>query len=226
MRYRILTKDILLKQKVKIEGLIHVERALRKGKGIILVLPHFGNWELSGVAWAFKGYDLHVFYLDMRLKQVSDMLLKQRRRMGIGLIERSKLKNAIKLLKNNSIVAAISDQDGGVAGVAVPFFGEKVSFPAGSSGLHRMSGATVLPNVLVRQPDDTYIFKILPPIPMEKTKNRGQDEIINSHRIVKVFEEIIKEDPGQWMLSYDRFKFRQHVEDLPELWRDIPECNQ
>lgn len=226
MRYSVLDTQTLLQKKVKIEGLIHVERALRKGKGIILVLPHFGNWELLGVSWVTKGYNLFVFYLDMRLKKVSDLLIRQRRRMNIGLIERSKLKLAIKLLKENAIIAAIADQDGGDAGVAVPFFGKKISFPAGTSGLHRMTGAVVLPNYLIRNSDDTYTFRVLPPIPMEKTRDKKRDEVINSCRIARVFEEIIRQDPGQWLLSYDRFKFRQHVEDLPELWRDIPESER
>lgn len=222
-RYSLLSRKRVIGPKVRIEGLIHVERALREGRGVMLVLPHYGNWELQGAVWALLGYDLHIFYLDMRMRKLSDLLNRQRLRSGVHLIARSELKKSVRVLRENRILAVIADQDGGEAGIALPFFGRKVSFPPGAARLQRMTGATVLPNVLVREADDTYTFRLEPPVEMDRTSDKARDEIVNSWRILRGFERTIRRDPAQWLLSYDRFKPRRHVDALPEGWRDIPE---
>lgn len=216
LRYQKLTRQKIMAGKVKFIGRIHLERALREGRGVILLAPHMGNWELLGATWALLGYDINSFFLDLRFRRLSEMLNRERRRSGIKLIGRNELKKSVKVLKNNGVLGILADQDGGGAGFAVPFFGRKVSFPAGPARLQRMTDAIVLPNLLLRNPDETYTMRVDPPLAMRRTLDRRRDEAVNSLRMARCYEAMIGLEPTQWLISYDRFKPRRHVDEVED----------
>lgn len=216
LRYETLTRRSLLAGKVEFRGRVHLERALREGRGVILLVPHMGNWELLGASWALLGYDLHSFFLDLRFRRLSEELNRQRRRSGIRLIGRHELKRSVKVLQKNGILGILADQDGGDSGLAMPFFGRRVSFPAGPARLQRMTGAIVLPNLLLRKPDGTYTMRVDPPLAMRRTRDRRRDEAVNCLRMARCYEAMIRLDPAQWLISYDRFKPRRHVERVED----------
>jgi KDO2-lipid IV(A) lauroyltransferase len=221
--YSRLTSQRIQGGKVKFEGMIHVEKALRHGKGILLAVPHFGNWEMLGASLSLLGYDLHSFFLEMRFARLSELLNQQRRKTGIKLISRHELKKSVKVLKNNGILGVIADQDGGAAGIALPFFGQKVSFPIGLARLQKITGATVLYNVIERNADNTYTFHVYRALAMENSMDKHRDQILNSWRVLQCYERDIQRNPAQWLLSYDRFKQRTHVDELPDDYLAFPE---
>jgi KDO2-lipid IV(A) lauroyltransferase len=156
LRYRKLTKELILRKKLRIKNQVYLERALRKKKGVILLIPHMGNWEFLGATLALTGYDINSFFLDLRFKKLSDMLNFQRRSVGITLIGRNELKKSIKVLKRNGLLGVIADQDGGEGGISTIFFGKRVSVPAGPLRLQRVTGAEIVPVVMLRNSDNTY----------------------------------------------------------------------
>ncbi len=200
--------------RIAVEGFAHLDGALAKGRGVLLLVPHFGNWELLGAAVSLMGYPLHSFYLDLRFRRLSDLLNEVRRMTGIRLIGRHELRKSVSALKANHVVGVLADQDGGEGGILARFFGRPVSFPAGPARLQRMTGAAVVPCVMFRRDDDTYLLKAYPELPMGKGNDKEVDEAGNARRMLAFYERVIRERPEQWLLLYDRFKERRHVRAL------------
>ncbi len=197
--------------RVKFEGLENLTSALARGRGVILLVAHIGNWELLGAVWGLMGHRVYSFFLDARIDSIGKILNDLRESRGIKLIPRAELKKSVQCLKENAMLGVIADQDGGENGVYTTFFGETVSAPRGPAALARNTGATVLPNFLIRNDDDTYTMIMQKPIILAKTKSKETDIRNYTERFLQIYERLIKQYPKQWLWMYERWKERRHV---------------
>lgn len=214
MRARDYTSAAALEGLVAVEGFGHLDEALSRGKGVVLLVPHFGNWELLGASVSLLGYPLHSFYLDLRFRRLGDLLNEVRRGSGIRLIGRHELRRSVAALKENHVLGVLADQDGGEGGILAPFFGRPVSFPSGPARLARMTGASVVPCAMFRRANGGYLLKAWPSLPVARGADKEADERENAKRMLGFYERIVRERPEQWLLLYDRFKDRRHVRAL------------
>lgn len=210
MRYPSLKKRDI-DAKIKFEGLDNLKSALARGRGVILLVAHIGNWELLGAVWGLLGHRVYSFFLDARIDAIGKILNDLRESRGIKLIPRAELKKSVQCLKENAMLGVIADQDGGENGVYTEFFGRIVSAPRGPAALARNTGATILPNFLVRNGDDTYTMIMQKPIILDKTKSKEADIKNYTVLFLSIYEKIIRHYPEQWLWMYDRWKERRHV---------------
>ncbi|OGM01627.1 MAG: hypothetical protein A2008_06130 [Candidatus Wallbacteria bacterium GWC2_49_35] len=210
MRYPSLKKRDI-ESKIRFEGLENLKSALARGRGVILLVAHVGNWELLGAVWGLLGHRVYSFFLDARIDAIGKILNDLRESRGIKLIPRAELKKSVQCLKENAMLGVIADQDGGENGVYTEFFGRIVSAPRGPAALARNTGATILPNFLVRNGDDTYTMIMQKPIILDKTKSKEADIKNYTVRFLSIYEKIIRQYPEQWLWMYDRWKDRRHV---------------
>ena len=210
LRYPCLNRKEILR-KVRISGIENLRKALLNEKGVILLVPHLGNWEILGATLGLLGYNVYSFFLDARIDSIGELLNSFRESKGIKLIARAELKKSVKVLKNNALLGVIADQDGGENGVYTDFFGKTVSAPRGPASLARRTGATVLPMYVVRNIDDTYTMVIQRPIFLKKTSGKEEDINRYTREFLRIYEKIILQFPEQWLWMYDRWKERRHV---------------
>ncbi len=210
LRYPGLNKKEI-SRKVRFSGFENLKKALLNEKGVILLVPHLGNWEILGATLGLFGYNVYSFFLDARIDSIGELLNSFRESKGIKLIARAELKKSVKVLKNNALLGVIADQDGGENGVYTDFFGKTVSAPRGPASLARRTGATVLPMYVVRNADDTYTMVIQRPIFLKKTSDKEEDINSYTREFLKIYEKIILQFPDQWLWMYDRWKERRHV---------------
>jgi KDO2-lipid IV(A) lauroyltransferase len=210
MRYPSLKKRDI-ESKIRFEGLDNLKSALARGRGVILLVAHVGNWELLGAIWGLLGHRVYSFFLDARIDAIGKILNDLRESRGIKLIPRAELKKSVQCLKENAMLGVIADQDGGENGVYTEFFGRIVSAPRGPAALARNTGATILPNFLVRNGDDTYTMIMQKPIILDKTKSKETDIKNYTVLFLQIYEKIIRQYPEQWLWMYDRWKDRRHV---------------
>ncbi len=196
---------------VKFEGLDNLTSALARGKGVILLVAHIGNWELLGAVWGLMGHRVYSFFLDARIDSLGKLLNDLRQSRGIKLIPRAELKKSVHCLKQNAMLGVIADQDGGENGIYTEFFGETVSAPRGPAALARSTGAAIVPNFLIRNSDDTYTMIMHKPIIMVKTDSKEADIRAYTERFLKIYERLIRQYPKQWLWMYERWKERRHV---------------
>ena len=73
-----------LRKLVNVEHAEYLEEAYAQGRGVIAVTAHLGNWELAGAVVAAMGYPVNAVFLPQRMKKLDDLLVKHRKRRGIG----------------------------------------------------------------------------------------------------------------------------------------------
>lgn len=183
---------------VKIEGKQYLDKALEKGKGIILLSSHIGNWELGAAVLAKLGYKVHAVTLDHPDKRSTKLFEKQRKTCGVHVISIGPaLKQCFKALKKNELVAILGDRDFTNNGESISFFGRDALVPKGAASFSLRTGAPIVPCFVIREKSDRfrYVFErpILPPAKGTQNAIRG---LMNTS--IKIIEQYIKRHPDQW----------------------------
>jgi KDO2-lipid IV(A) lauroyltransferase len=192
-------------------GGIHVIEALRRGKGVICITPHLGNWEIGGLLFSFKGGKLNVLTLDERdldTKSFREELRRSRgiRNLYIGPKDDSPMSilDAVKALRQNEIVAMLGDRIESQKTMVFDFFGRKTPFPIGVAILAMATGAPVLPVFVVMERNWKYRGVIEPSISFESSSREDREATIRKgmERLIKKFESYIEKYPDQWYNFY------------------------
>ena len=89
-------------------------------------------------------------------------------------------------------------------GVVLDFFGKATVFPEGPAALAVKCQAAIVPGFVIRQPDDSFVFRFEQPIVSDASGDDEQDirAVISSY--ARVFETYIRQFPDQWFL-FKRF---------------------
>lgn len=199
-RFEKLDKDYLEKH-IKIENIHHLDAALSKGKGVILVTAHLGNWELGGVVIALLGYPLWVVALTHKEQNVNNFFDLQRQTKGIRVIPFGKAAKAcLNVLAKNEIIALVSDRDFSEAGIRLNFFQRPAIFPKGAASFALKTGAAIIPGFLIRNKDDSFVLKIEKPLGVTACGNKDTDTRNLIKRYNSIFEDYIRTYPEQWFM--------------------------
>jgi len=190
------------------EGLEHLENAFAEGKGLLSVVAHFGNWELMTVAVPLLTRPMHAVYRPLDSPVMDNLLGWSRTKHGNFLIPKGGSgKRIIRLLKENSAIGILSDQNVDTReGVFVDFFGRPACTSVGTAVLALQSGAPVIPAFMPRMPDGRYKLIILPPVEITRTDDYESDLVVNTQRFTKVVEDMVRKYPDQWFWIHQRWK--------------------
>lgn len=200
----------LLKKRVHIEGLENLDQALARGKGVILVSAHFGNFPLLMSKIALSGYDISGIMRPMHDLRVEKIFVKKRDRLNVKTIYSQPrnvcVNKTIEVLRNNGIVFIPIDQNFGTGGVFVDFFGRKAATATGPVVLAQRTGATLLPCFIIRRKDDTHELIFEPPMVLEEGRNSQGTVLINIQKLTNVIESYIRRYPADWGWIHRRWK--------------------
>ena len=181
--------------------------AIDQGKGMILLTPHIGCWEIAGLYCATI-FNITSLYRPPRLQALETFLLKARQRSGATLVPTNihGVKALFKALANNNTVGILPDQDpSGDGGVFAPYFGINAHTIKLIPRLIQKTGAQVCIMYAERMTDGkgyTLHFK------------KPDDEIYSGDLPTAVaamnrsVEACVREIPEQYQWSYKRFKTR------------------
>jgi len=193
----------------KITGREHLDAALEKGKGVILLSFHMTSLEIGGCLLGAH-YDFYAMYKLNKNPLFEKAMCDGRNRHLAGLIERNNVRGTIKTLRKNNIVWYAADQNyGGKTNVFVPFFGIQTSTITATTKLAKMTGAAVVPFTQRRlEGDDRYQLSLYPqfePFP-------GNNEADDAAQINLFLENYLKEYPVDYMWLHQRFRNRPEGE--------------
>ncbi len=195
----------------RIEGMENLHRAMAKGKGVILISAHFGNWELIFPALSTL-IDFSAVVQSFKHHRLDKLVNSFRTRRGGEVIKREvAVRQCLKLLRQGRCVAILGDQNAGESGVFIDFFGIPASTPRGPIMLALRTGATILNILDIRQDDDSHIISISEPLELEVSGDLDQDVKINTARFVRYLENTIRKYPDQWLWMHNRWKTRPHM---------------
>lgn len=134
----------------RVQGHRHIEQALQAGRGVVLALPHSGNWDIAGV-WLTNTYGRFATVAE-RLKPESlyNRFVAYRESLGFEVLPltggaRPPSEILVERLQGNGLVCLMSDRDLTRSGIPVAFFGEQTRLPSGPAKLAMQTGAALLP---------------------------------------------------------------------------------
>jgi lauroyl/myristoyl acyltransferase len=179
-----------------------LRNALAKGKGVILLSAHVGNWEIGGTLLRLFNYPLTVVTIKHNTTATNALVnrLRQNKKIRVIEVDQSPF-SAIEVLRHlqeNRIVAMNGDRDYFGTGRQINFMGKHVNFPIGPVILAMSSGAALIPAFVLKQPDGRYTGILENAIPHPSTDNREEAIKECLITIARIFERYIRSYPDQW----------------------------
>lgn len=207
LRFPKLTFDNVWEE-VTVDGKEHLIQALDKGKGAIVFLPHFGNWELLAMVYgALIPNRAKAIAFPLKNRYLNALVSQYREQLSLRLITRRQaVRETLRALKENYAVGFFADQNAGREGIFVDFFGQQASAVRGPATLALKTGAPLLLSMAIRQSGDRHHVLITPEIDLEISGDPEQDVQTNTARILKILETYIRRYPDQWLWAHDRWK--------------------
>ena len=180
----------------------HIEQARRRGKGMILVGTHTGNFNLSILALAVYGLEVQVLGLAVPPAGGFDLMDQMRADLGVHLtsISLPTLRKAIVRLRAGGAVATGVDRPVSSAGPPVEFFGRPAPLPTGHVRLALKTDAAILVTGPYRDTQGRTVLSLSPPLEMLRTGDPGEDLRVNLRRVTAWLEKYIRARPEQWAM--------------------------
>ncbi len=172
------------------------------GRGVLLITPHLGNWELGGPLLAERGVKLLVITQAEPGAGLTEMRSASRAKWGVETLvigdDGFAFVDIIKRLQAGATVAMLMDRPPAASAVAVELFGRTFSASIAAAELARASGCVLL-GVTVLRGERGYTAHLLPEFAYDRPalgKREARREL--TQRIVRAFEPAIREHPDQW----------------------------
>ena len=200
-----------------VEGWSIVEERLARGKGLILVSGHLGNWELGGAYLAARGVPMQAVARYMENPLFDRYLTRTRERIGMRIVHDDEaVRRVPRSLRDGNAIAFLVDQGAvGLASIWVPFFGRLAKTPRGPAVFALRLGAPVVFGAAIRQPNGRFRLTF-EPIDSSSTGNLEADveRIVTDY--TATLERWVRRAPEQYFWHHRRWK-HQRPGTPPEL---------
>jgi KDO2-lipid IV(A) lauroyltransferase len=194
-----------------INGLDHFKAVHARGKGVLVLLCHLGNFEMliaSIEPAEIKGYAI---YRTLDFKPLDRLIKEGRKRFNVKVIPlKGAFKRAERILEQGGIVGSLMDQnvDWG-QGPFVDFFGHPACTHRGFAQLALKTGSPVIPIYTVRK-NRHFTIEIMPEIPLVETGDPIKDIEINTQNYTAVIEDLVRKHPDQYFWVHRRWKTKNY----------------
>ncbi|HWY30580.1 MAG TPA: MMPL family transporter [Candidatus Acidoferrum sp.] len=178
------------------------QTAMARGRGVLLVTPHLGNWELGGPFMIRHGCRLLVLTQDEPDPRMTRMRQASRSRWGVETLvvgqDAFAMLEVIKQLNSGATVALLVDRPPPATAVTVELFGRNISASIAAAELARASGCAIVPTYIVREAGG-YRAQILPEITYDRAAiGRREERVKLTGEILRAFAPVIRQYAAQW----------------------------
>lgn len=195
---------------IEISNIEHIEEALKKGKGVIGLGAHMGNFILMSIRLTMSEIPFFVVTKDPKNEMLRNKYIKWKRSTGVKYIdaktEMRATKDILRGLRQNTIVYLIADERKKKDGILVPFLGKPALTTPGPAVLSLRTGAPIIPMFVTKGKGYKHVIEILSPIDVEKTGNIEQDIYNLTEAANNVISDYIRKYPDQWAWTNPRWK--------------------
>lgn len=198
---------------MEVEGFEYLQQAYDKRKGVILLLPHLGNWEVL-TQYLLGKYPFSAMYKPARMKTLDRLIKTNREKDGALLFPASSkgIKQILKAIKTGGVSAILPDQEPAKnAGVFAPFFNQPAWTMTLAARIYQKTAAEMLASCILRTSSG---FKLVIK-PMEDI-DPGDSIDKLAIKINSAMEKLICLAPEQYQWSYKRFYTQP--DDQPQIY--------
>ncbi len=192
---------------VDVEGMEHFDAAYRRGKGLVSITGHLGNFELGAAYVAGLGYKLAVIGRQMYDSRLDELLVGNRETRGLtNIATNDSPRRFYRWLKDGGAVGVLIDIDSiRVRSIFVPVFGRSALTPVGQTLIGLKADAAFVPMACVRTPSDRYRLIVRPEVRIERTGDIDRDAWLMTAACSAALEQLIDEYRDQWIWLKNRW---------------------
>jgi len=191
---------------IEFHGREHLNGALGKGKGVLVLLSHLGNWELLITLPLLMNVPIYAVGKPLRNRYIDRWITKTRESFNVGMISsQGAARTMFKLLRKNSIIGILIDQRARRRdAVWINFFGHPAPTLPTPAFFALKTGAAVVPVSHTREGNIDHIT-FHPAIDIVRTGDIRQDILTNTQNFHTFLEKEIRKDPAQWFWVHRRW---------------------
>jgi len=176
--------------------------AQARGKGVLIVTPHLGNWEFGASFFVCHGIPLLVLTQPEPEARLTELRQAARARHGIETLvvgeDAFAFVEIIKRLQAGATVALLVDRPPAATAVTVELFGRPFQASIAPAELARASGCAIVPAIVVRN-ETGYTADILPEIHYERAAIGDRAARVKlTQEILRALEPVIRQHVDQW----------------------------
>ena len=185
------------------KGAEHIDDALARGKGVIVVVGHLGNWDAAGAWVGARGNRLVTVAEVLRPRRMFDFFRDHRARLGMTIFpaEKGATERLAEAVRDGAVVAILGDRDLKGRGPEVTFFGERVTFPPGpASVMFRTEAPLLVAGVWATRFDDgKYGWEAEITPPLEVPTERSDESMAQvTQAVAAELERMVARRPEEW----------------------------
>lgn len=190
------------------EGVDHLNDALAHGRGVVVALPHSGNWDMAGL-WFVRHHGVFSTVVErLQPEALYQRFVDYRGSLGFDIVPLTGAGNPtprlLRRLREGGVVCLLADRDLTGAGAAVEFFGGTARMPLGPARLAAATGATLLVIGCWFTPEGWGI-RFHPPVPVRK-----RAAVEATQAVADCFATDIAAHPQDWHMLQPLW-----IDDLP-----------
>jgi KDO2-lipid IV(A) lauroyltransferase len=193
---------------VRVGGREHVEAAAARGKGVVLVTAHVGNWEILGEVCRGTGLELTTVYRPLDNPLLDRWVRATRAAQGQEMVsKRGALRPLLRTLRDGGVVVLLVDQDSKSHGVFAPFFGAPASTIPTPAELALRTGAAIITAFSTRTgPGFRFDAWVDPAVEVVPTGDHEADLLRITTEVNRRVEAAVRRAPEQWLWVHRRWK--------------------
>ena len=183
---------------------------LKRGRGLIMLTGHYGNWEILGYVLATLGFETTSIARPLDNPYVNRWIMGIREAKGQRIIDKKGATDEVTdVLNRGGAVGFIADQNAGPKGIFVDFFGRKASTYK-SIGLLAMQYKVPVVIGYARRVHDRFRFTVGAQDVIHPEEWAAEPDPLRyiTQRYTTAIEQFIIADPGQYLWVHRRWKTR------------------
>jgi KDO2-lipid IV(A) lauroyltransferase len=182
----------------------------KRGRGILWVTGHAGNWELLGAYLALRTGPLQVIAREIPYHGLNRLLTETRAALGVQTIYQSASPRAVlEGLRSGTSLGVLPDQDvRKLQGIHVPFFGKPAYTPTGPAALARAAGIPMVPLFICRE-GEKHRIRVGEPIEVDPRLPKPEAFARALSAWSGELERQIRRRPEQWVWFHRRWRTPQ-----------------
>ncbi|MPW44335.1 lipid A biosynthesis acyltransferase [Acinetobacter guerrae] len=194
-----------------ITGEHYFHEALAENKGLVLIVPHFGTWEVMN-AWCAQFTPMTILYKPVKNADADTFVREARSREQANLVptDESGVRQIFKALKKGGTTVILPDHSPHAGGEMVDYFGIPLISSNLSSKLIQKTKAKALLLYAIRNDQDGFDMFIEPIDPAIYEGSDSHGTLV----IHQAIENLIRRYPQHYHWSYKRFKANPMLDNI------------